>query len=174
MYRKLSCKTAAALLLTLVTGAASAQFVWIDAKGVRQYSDQPPPASVPKSRILKNPGMELRNSKPEPAAPVAPDSAKTETGTTTAPAIPQTTAEKNADYLKRKSEQADKDKKVADDARDAAAAAKNCDRVRAYARSLQSGERIASIDKNNERSYLSDEKRTQEIADSRRALDNCK
>lgn len=174
MHSKLPYKTTAALLLTLLAGAAYAQFAWIDARGVRQYSDQPPPASIPKSRILKDPGMELRSSKTESPTPASPDAVKTESSQTAAPAIPQTTAEKNADYLKRKSAQEDKDKKVADDARDAAAAVKNCDRARAYARSLQSGERIASIDKNNERSFMSDEKRAQELADSRHALDNCK
>lgn len=35
---------------------AQAQYVWLDARGVRQFSDRPPPPSVPDSRILKGPG----------------------------------------------------------------------------------------------------------------------
>lgn len=174
MYQKLIRKTAMALLLNLVAGAAFAQFVWIDEKGIRQYSDQPPPASVAKNRILKNPVMEPRNSRPEADVPASAEAGQV--GNTAPPVqkLPPTTAEKNADYLKRKSEQADKDKKAADDAREATAKAANCDRLQAYTRTLQSGERVASTDKNGERTFLSNDKRAQELTDSRRALEGCK
>ena len=36
-----------------ITGHALAQYVWVDDKGNKQYSDTAPPASVPKNRILK-------------------------------------------------------------------------------------------------------------------------
>ncbi|BBB67028.1 hypothetical protein UNDYM_2775 [Undibacterium sp. YM2] len=35
---------------------AHAQYVWIDDKGNKQFSDLPPPKSVPKDKILKAPG----------------------------------------------------------------------------------------------------------------------
>lgn len=35
---------------------ALAQYAWLDARGVRQFSDRPPPPSVPDHRILKAPG----------------------------------------------------------------------------------------------------------------------
>ena len=94
-------KTIALLLAVAASSSALAQFVWIDANGTRQYSDRPPPASVPKNKILKEPGMELRNSRPsdpEPAVP-AKDAAA-------APKGPQTIAEKNADFIKRNNDQA--------------------------------------------------------------------
>ena len=168
-------KNAIGLLLTLVAGSALAQFAWIDANGTRQYSDRPPPASIPKNKILKEPSIELRNPRAADveAAPaqattsVAKDAAATPKG-------PQTTAEKNADYIKRKTEQADKDKKSADEAKDAADKAKNCERAQAYNRSLQSGERISSTDKNGEKSFISDDKRAQEVRDTQRVLESCK
>ncbi|MGV3653414.1 MAG: DUF4124 domain-containing protein, partial [Noviherbaspirillum sp.] len=45
-----------ALAAALLSGAAMAQYAWIGDDGVRQYSDRPPPASVPSHRILKAPG----------------------------------------------------------------------------------------------------------------------
>lgn len=169
--RALMVKNTIGLLLAVVAGSALAQFVWIDANGTKQYSDRPPPASVPKNKILKEPSLELRNprvadAEGAPAAAVKDPAA--------APKGPQTTAEKNADYIKRRSDQADKDKKSADEAKDAADKAKNCERAQAYNRSLQSGERIASTDKNGEKSYISDDKRAQDVRDTQRVLESCK
>lgn len=166
-------KNTIGLLLAIATGSAFAQFVWTDANGTRQYSDQPPPASVPKNRILREPGAEVRSNRPSvtgtdptASAPVKDPAA--------APKGPMTTAEKNADFSKRKNEQAEKDKKAADEAKEAADRGKNCERAQAYNRSLQSGERIAGTDKNGEKTYLSDEKRAQDLRDTKRALEGCK
>ena len=41
---------------TFSIGAVHAQHVWVDEKGVKQYSDMAPPTSVPTNRILKSPG----------------------------------------------------------------------------------------------------------------------
>lgn len=164
------------LVLMLATGAAYAQFVWIDANGTKQYSDRPPPASIPKNKILKEPSLELRNGSQS-----AGDS-ETVAGSASAKGVvpatpakgPLTTAEKNADFVKRKSDQAEADKKSNDDAKEAAEKSKNCERAQAYNRSLQSGERIATTDKNGERAFLSDEKRTQEVRETKRVMDGCK
>ena len=51
-------------LLMVAAASAAAQFVWIDASGIRQYSDRPPPASIPKNKILKEPSVELRSNRP--------------------------------------------------------------------------------------------------------------
>ena len=51
-----------ALALSLGASAALAQYIWLDSKGVKQYSDRPPPPSVPTSKILKAPGTPLRTS----------------------------------------------------------------------------------------------------------------
>lgn len=166
----------AALVLTFATSAAFAQFVWIDANGTKQYSDRPPPASIPKNKILKEPSLELRNGGQSAGQAEAVTGAAPEKG---APNVkpakgPATTAEKNADFVKRKSDQAEADKKAADEAKEAADKSKNCERAQAYNRSLQSGERIATTDKNGEKAFLSDEKRGQEVRETKRVMEGCK
>lgn len=153
--------------------AALAQYVWLDEKGVKQFSDMPPPASVPQNRILKQPAA---------AAPAQAQGAATDKigaqGEAAAGSVksklPMTTADKNADFLKRRNEQAEKEKKAADEAKRKADNAQDCERARGYAHSLEAGERIARTDKSGERAYLSDEERARELQDVRRTLANCK
>lgn len=146
-----------------LTEAAFAQYAWIDDRGIKQYSDMPPPSSVPDSRILKKRGSSATSS-----------SAASNTSNTT-PATPELSlAEKDAEFRKRKMEQAEKEKKANEEAIRAADKAKHCERTREYNRVLESGERIARTDKNGERSFLTDEQRAQEIRESRRTLNDCK
>ena len=201
MHRNLLQNCLLGLLAGVVSHAALAQYAWTDERGVRQYSDQPPPKSIPKARILHQPAESLRSNAPAlpattPAATRAgasaaeaittgqPDGiAATPAATTTTPApaaqitapkLPLTTADKNADFLKRKAEVEEKEKKQVEEARQAAAKARQCEQARSYASSLQSGERISITSKDGERSYMSDEKRLQESAEARRALAGCK
>ena len=159
-----------ALLLGMgIAPVSYAQYVWLNEQGVKQFSDMPPPASVPKNRILKSPAG---SSRPAPApdatdgAAPAPDAAKAK--------APMTAAEQNAEYNKRKIEQAEKEKKAADEAQAAADKVKNCERARAYARSLESGERLTKLDKNGEKTYLTEEQKAQESRETKRYLDECK
>lgn len=156
-----------AVALAGIAGAASAQYIWLDEKGIKQYSDMPPPASVPKKRILKEPG----NVQPSFSSA---ESAEKPTNADTPPAAPMTTAEKNAEFNKRRAEQAEKDKKAAEEAKFAAEKAKNCERAREYQRTLSSGARIARTDKNGERTFLTDEQRAAEAREAQRILDDCK
>jgi hypothetical protein len=159
---------ASGIAFCLIANSASAQYVWIDEKGVKQFSDMPPPASVPANRILKQPGA------------TSTKAASTDNGNDPAaspeatPKGPPTTAERNAEFKKRRAEQAEKDKKAAEQAQRDAENAANCERARAYQYSLQSGERILQTDKNGERSYLSDEERQVEADKAQRYLANCK
>jgi hypothetical protein len=105
--------------MLLASAVAHAQYAWIDEKGVRQYSDQPPPTSTPASKILKTPrGMALPATEAAAPAP-APTPVK----------APPTLAEREADYKKRHADADDKaatDKKIADTKRtNCEAAAKN-------------------------------------------------
>jgi hypothetical protein len=167
-------RIAAVLSLLLGMGVASlshAQYVWLNDQGVKQFSDMPPPASVPKNRILKAPPGSPRPPATAADAPAddnaAAPAAKENKG-------PMTTAERNADFQKRKAEQAAKEKKEADEAQAAADKAKNCERARAYAKSLESGERVSKLDKNGEKAYLTDQQRAQEAQEAKRYLDACK
>lgn len=158
-------------LMAGMSSHAFAQYVWLDEKGVKQYSDKPAPTTVPASRILKSPGTALRPHSVE----IAPKPAD---GTSlNAPAktqLPLTTAEKNADFQKRKMEQADKDQKAAEEAQRAADKSKNCERAKTYQKALDSGQRIAQQSKDGQRAFLSDAQRVQESRDTKRVLDECK
>lgn len=166
---QLTCvkRLAASLALLAFASSAWAQYVWIDDKGTKQFSDMPPPASVPKNRVLKQPGKTLT---PADAVPDAGAS----TGADNATKAPPSLAERNAEFNKRRAEQAEKDKKAADEAQAARDKAKNCENARIYQRALESGQRLSSTDKNGERVYISDEQRNREIQEANRVLAGCK
>ena len=157
-----------AILLASCASAAVAQYVWLNERGVKQYSDTPPPASVPNSKILKTPSGTVQASAP---ANTTDDTASEGNG---AKKAPETTAEKNADYNKRKAEQAEKNKEAEQKTKLAAEKKKNCEQASNYKRVLDSGERISSMDKSGERYFLSDEQRAQATQDTNRALEGCK
>lgn len=157
--------SAIAMTTLAVAGAAFAQYVWLDERGIKQFSDMPPPASVPANRILKQPrGGTIPAITPAENATPAPSSAKPEL----------TTAEKNAEFRKRMIEQAEKEKKAADEARVASEKAKRCEHARDYLRTLDAGGRMARVDKNGERTFLTDEQRAQERSDAQKVLAECK
>lgn len=156
-----------------IAATGHAQYIWVDDKGTKQFSDLPPPAATPKNRILKTPQRTV-------SAP-ANDSKDTSQDVASGTVLPNeklqkpvTTASKNEDYMKRKLEQEEKDKKAATEKQAASDKANNCERARSYQQSLESGVRIASTDKNGERSFLGDEQRTKELADLKRTLSDCK
>ncbi|MGB7480317.1 MAG: DUF4124 domain-containing protein [Burkholderiaceae bacterium] len=155
---------ATAFAVCTLAGAAGAQYVWVDGNGVRQYSDMPPPASVPTASILKAPNW-------TPSTQAAPDPAPD--GTTAEKKAPPTLAERNADFVKRRSEKAEQDKKAAEQARIAAQKAQSCERARQYQKTLESGVRLASTDKNGERVYLDDAARAKEQQATREVLKEC-
>jgi hypothetical protein len=163
--------TALGLMFCLLATSAFAQYVWLDEKGVKQFSDMPPPASVPQSRILKQPGAIKSQTGPENSDQPS-DNATKQPATQQKP--PMTTAEQNAEFRKRRADQAEKEKKAADEAKRQAEKAKNCERAQDYQRGLESGERISRTDKNGERVYLSDEQRERELQEARRILSDCK
>ncbi len=159
-----SLKSLAVIAALLLSGSVSAQYVWRDAAGGKQFSDRPPPASIPRHDILKAPSWEQR----------------TETETASASAVtppettPLTTAERNADFRKRRMEQADKDKIAADDKAAAAEKKDNCERARSYQRSLEDGMRISSTSKSGERVAMTDVQRDIEIRNVRKLVSDCR
>ncbi|MDF3035634.1 MAG: hypothetical protein K0S28_908 [Paucimonas sp.] len=148
-------------MLVFCAGTAQAQYVWLNEKGVKQFSDMPPPADVPKNRILKEPGLTRQMPTNEETSTGEPESAEKPEDKR-----PLTTAEKNAEYKKRRAEQAEKEKKAQDEANLKKQKAENCERARAYARNLESGIRIRTTDANGEPSFMSDEKREHELREA--------
>jgi hypothetical protein len=159
---------ATALVLLSLATSALAQFVWLDEKGVKQFSDMPPPSSVPNKRILKTPGQSLpRNAGSGNADAVDVADAKPDTK------APPTIAEQDAAYQKRKTEQAEKNKKAEQEAKLASNKAENCARARANQRALDSGARISETDANGQRSYINDQQRARQNAQNRETLNDC-
>jgi hypothetical protein len=161
--------------LLAAAALAQAQYAWIDDKGLKQYSDRPPPPSVPANRILKGLGAGLG------AAPVqATDIAPPVDGSPAAPAkaapakAAPTIAERNAEFRKRKDEEAEKARKAEEDERRKSANDSHCDANRKHKLMLESGARISTVEKSGERGYLSDEQRARQLQDAQRALANCK
>lgn len=159
-FRRAIAITAA--LITFGLGAdAAAQYVWTDEKGIKQYSDLPPPSSIPANRIIKQPDGPV-------TSPIVDNRATTPTKNE------MTIAEKNAEFRKRRIEQAEKDKKAEEERKLSAEKAKNCERAREYNRTLESGVRMSRVNKNGERTFLSDEQRIKELNEAKSMLKDCK
>ncbi len=159
--------TCSLLLAALFCASAQAQYVWIDEKGNKQFSDMPPPKSTPKDKIIKSPGVAAKsaNADDKTPAPAANAPAKLEK--------PDTIASKNEDFNKRKAEQADKDKKADAEQQAASEKAKNCERARSNQQTLASGARISRTDKNGEKYYIDDDQRQKELEDAKKSLAGC-
>ncbi|MDL2358026.1 MAG: DUF4124 domain-containing protein [Pseudomonadota bacterium] len=157
---------AGAALLSLAT-LAQAQYLWIDANGIKQLSDKAPPASVPLKNILKAPrgtpsaaGEELATATPA-ATPVTA-------------AAPPTIADRNADYRKRSKAASEHELQERDAATGKADQADNCQRARTAKQSFDSGARISTQEQNGERGYMSDAQRALETRRLDRILAACK
>jgi type IV secretory pathway VirB10-like protein len=162
---------AAAALLAL-SALAQAQYMWIDEKGVKQFSDRAPPASVPLKNILKAPpGAASATTIPvEPVAVDANNAAKPKPAAAPAPTV----ADRNADYLKRAKDKLEREQKEKDELIAKADKAENCERARSAKQSVDSGARIGIHDKNGERGFMSDEQRVTESKKYDRVLAGCK
>lgn len=159
-----------AVMALIIATPAHAQYVWLDDKGNKQFSDMPPPLSIPKNRIIKSPNKTAETNAPATEKSAASGSASTEQNKLEKPV---TTASKNEDFMKRRAEQAEKDKKSAEEAQNNADKAKNCERAKSYQKALESGVRIATTGKDGEKNYMDDSKRAQELADAKRATSGC-
>jgi hypothetical protein len=169
---KIICLAFATAMLALsISFPANAQYVWLDKNNVKVYSDKPPPPDVPNNRVLKGP----RGFKATNIGDKQPD----ENGSAEAKAAstpekpPLTTAEKNAEFNKRKMEQAEKDKKAQAEEKIKQEKSQNCEKAKEYQRSLQSGGRFARTTESGERKYLNDEEREAEINRANDALKAC-
>lgn len=155
---------AGAALLALAT-LAQAQYLWIDANGIKQLSDKAPPASVPLKNILKAPRGAASAAGEEPATPAAP---------AVTAAAPPTIADRNADYRKRSKAASEHELQERDAATGKADQADNCQRARTAKQSFDSGARISTQEQNGERGYMSDAQRALETRRLDRILAACK
>jgi type IV secretory pathway VirB10-like protein len=157
------------LAALLLASLAHAQYAWIDAKGVRHFSDRPPPPSTPADKILQAPGKpSVAELLQEPAATPAAQ------GSAAKPASSPTLAEREADYRKRAQQRAKEDQKQAEEAQHKQAQLENCENARRYKALLDSGVRVADTAADGGRTFISDEERARRQAQSSAVLASCR
>jgi hypothetical protein len=163
--------TALAVLAALLCAVpAQAQWKWRNAQGAVQYSDMPPPAGVPDKDVLARPAssltVTLRPAGGAASAPVTPNAANAGMQPTAA-----ASAASRPDG-KRDTEEAAARRQAEENAR---AQAENCRRAREYARTLESGMRVARLNDKGEREVIDDAQRQKELARSRDVISsNCR
>lgn len=133
-------------VLAFSSFSALAQYKWRDENGRIVYSDSPPPLSVKPKQVLAKPGVPvyLGVVTPENAsaatAAVAPQNAST-----VATKRPQTPAEQEAAFKKRQADQSKAADDAAKTAADAVRKADNCNRLKGYIATIESGARIRNV-----------------------------
>lgn len=194
MRTKIS-RCALGLLGLALAGSAQAQWKWLDAAGQVNYSDHPPPVSVPAARILSQ-GSTLRAASEAPAAvpgtsadanagsdsargaakdaSTAPDGREaTAPGKSdvAAPAKPRTAAERLNELRRQQALKEAAEREAEQQQRAQAGVAQWCEELRGRARILESGMRVARVDSGGERSFVSDDERAAQLRAIRRDLD---
>lgn len=141
--------------LLLASAAAHAQYAWIDAQGVHQYSDRPPPTDTPAAKILKAPRGSM------PPAPAAADAKPT-------------LADREADYRKRHAAADDADKKAAADKKVADARRANCQAAVANKAQVETGRRLRWDVPGRANEIMTEDDKAREIARADAALKDCR
>jgi hypothetical protein len=151
--------------MLLAGTVAHAQYAWIDEKGVRHFSDQPPPTNTPASKILKGPRGATPATDAKAAAAPAPSAA---------PAAPAkaapTLAEREADYQKRRAQGQEDEKKAALAKKEADNRRENCAAATRDQANLASGRRVRT----QQNIVMTEEDKAREQANVTRVLTDCK
>lgn len=182
VFSSIPARLAAATLLLLCTSLAHAQYQWIDEKGIKHFSDRPPPPSVPLKHILKAPkgqssaqdlaaAATATAAVADTAAGAAPESAGQKPAAATAAA---TVAEREADYKKRQQDKAEAARKQQQAQAQSEAQRDNCQRARSARATLDGGARIGITDANGERGFMDDAQRAAEGKRVDQMLAGCK
>lgn len=149
------CACTALIALGAAT-SAHAQWKWRDANNRVQYSDLPPPNTVPESAILQRPSGARRAAPAPQFVPGASAPAATEAAASAPTADPELEA-------RRKKAEAEKAAaKKAEDDKAAAARAENCKRARSYLQAIEEGHRMARVNDKGEREVYDDKIRAEE------------
>ncbi len=147
---------AAAVLLATATVAAQV-YKWVDKDGKVQYSDMPPPPAATKADAKKlNTGA---------SAPV-PDGADPKAGAN----APKTAQEKAREADKKNKDEAEKARKDEEAQKAAKMNEERCKAARRYKGDLETGRPIARNNDQGERSFMSDEERSAELAKANAAI----
>ncbi|OIQ93782.1 hypothetical protein GALL_242700 [mine drainage metagenome] len=138
----------------LAASPAQAQWKWISSAGVVQYSDQPPPSNIPAKNILAKPLAAA-------TAPYAP-SASAAASSAAAPPAKEQAQTQAAHDLQQKLEQDKRAKEAAQNLQkqiEAQARQANCLQAQRQLQTLDSGVRMAEVDPQGNRTYMTDAQR---------------
>ena len=137
----------------LIAGTAFGQiFECVDAKGNKEYTQVCPPGSVKENKLMKGGGG--ASTPPASAVPA------------------KSLVDQEAQYKKRTMERQEAEAKSTKEKAEAKEAERNCSEARAQYRALQDGQRISRTDPaTSERSYLGDQERHTEMANTQRSVD---
>lgn len=139
--------------LLLAAPVLSGTWQWRDAAGQMVYSDQPPPSSVPTSRIVRAPApSQGGGAQPATAAAAAARAAVP----TAVPTAPGNWIEKEQASRKRALEREEAERRQAADREQAARNVRACEEARGALRTLDSGLRVSYVDERGERQILDD------------------
>ena len=146
--------------LAFSAGAAAQMYKWKDKNGHVRYGDTPPPG-VDATR-MGAPATGYAG----PAAPAAPpgDVRSEKNGKGDKPLTPEQAFEKRQKERAAAEEKAEKERQLA------ATKRANCQSAQAQLRTLQSGQRMATINAAGERVFMDDEQRVAETARAQKAV----
>lgn len=149
-------------LALALCGAASAQtYKWTDSNGRVQYGDTPPGDASSVTRLRGA-------SSPSPAPAAAPE-AKKDAAAKDKPLTPEQA------FQKRQQERADAEQKAGKERAEAQEKRANCESAQANLRTLQSGQRVMTMNANGERVFVDDDQRAAQITRAQQAVgDWCK
>lgn len=159
-----ACAFSLALLLTLSATSSWAQWSWRDANGSIQYSDTPPPPSVPADRILKKPGV---SSAATPAAP-APSASASDEGAT------PKWVEQNAEFMKRRQQRQEQEQKDKEAKQAAADKKRQCVHAKDNLEIYEGATPVLHRAADGERRYMTSNERAAEAAKMRQILKECR
>lgn len=153
----------AAGALMLMASMAQAQYVWVNEKGVKQFSDRAPPGSTPAKKILKSP-----SSIKDPVGAASEPAASAASAASAAKDRPSL-IDREADYRKRQAEKLKADASAAEAAGQLAQRRAACNNARTAQSSLATGRRLRLPDG----SYMDGNVRAEQEARVNSALSQC-
>jgi hypothetical protein len=148
------------------TGAAAAQYKWVDQNGKVQYGDVPPPGVNASPMRRKAPPVTY--SPPEASDKNDADK-KDGDKKDNARKGPLTAAEQDAEFRKRHKDAEQERQKQAKAQQDAAEKRENCVRAQEYVRALETG-RLARTDSKGETYYLDEAQAAREATKARQSV----
>jgi hypothetical protein len=152
------------LAMTLIgmSGAAMAQWQWLDKDGRKVYSDRAPPPDVADKSILKRP---ISAAKAQPTVSAAEDEPSNAaiTAPTAVPNRPAGGVDKELEAKKKQVADAEIAKRKAEEEKVTKAKIENCTRAKQAKATFDSGIRMSRVNASGEREVLDDAARAGEL-----------